>query len=111
MEQPINTIIYQLKSLLDDVLLLKGRTKYWRNNTKLFGNIPELDAMTAINVILAIENKLGVFIDYYEYNANNFATVESLAIFIYKKNFELNYLISGFGINRKLYEKMFNFFN
>lgn len=105
MEQPINTIIYQLKAILDDVLLLNGRTKFWRNHTKLFGNIPELDAMTAMNVILAIEKKFGFFIDYYDFNVNNFATVESLANFIFKKIFELNHLISGFGINRKLHEK------
>lgn len=105
MEQKINTITNQLKSLLDEELHLKGRTKFWRNHTKLFGNISELDALTAMNVILAIENKFGIFIDYYEFNANNFATVESLAIFIYQKTFELNCLISVFGVNRKLHEK------
>jgi acyl carrier protein len=104
-EQSINDVINQLKNLLDDVLFLKGRTKFWSNQTKLFGNIPELDAITAMNVIVAMENKFGVFIEYYEFNANNFATIESLANFIYQKIFELNYLVSGFEINRKLLEK------
>lgn len=75
----------QLKSTLDDALFLNGRTKLWRSQTRLYGNIPDLDCMSIMNVILALEVKFKVFIDYEDYNGEVFSTIDSLSNFVYQK--------------------------
>lgn len=85
MNPEILKIIVQLKSLLDDSLFLNGRTKSWSNQISLLGNIPELDSMAVMNVVSALEIKFGFFFEDDDINADVFATLESLAIFVYQK--------------------------
>lgn len=84
--------IEQIKSILDEALFLNGRTKLWRNQTRLFGDVPELDAMTVVTVLLAIENKFDVFIGVDDFNSEVFETVESFRNYICQKQLETNYL-------------------
>ena len=85
MEQVMTSITKQLMNIIDEALLLNGRTKLWRNQTRLYNNIPELNAMSVVNILLAIEINFDFFIDYDDFNAEVFATVESFANFISQK--------------------------
>lgn len=82
MEQLMTGITKQLMNIIDEALVLNGRTKLWRNQTRLYNNIPELDAMSVVNILLAIEINFGVFIDYGDFNAEVFATIESLTVYV-----------------------------
>lgn len=76
------SLLSQLKSTLDDALFLNGQTKDWSDQTILLGNIPELDSMSVMNVVAAIKKEFGVFMDDEDINAEVFATLESLALYI-----------------------------
>jgi acyl carrier protein len=85
MAMMIKHITTQLKTVLDDALNLNGHTKQWSDQICLLGNIPELDSMSVVNVILALEKKFDLFIEDDDINTDTFATIESLAIFIIQK--------------------------
>ena len=85
MNPEITNIINQLKSILDDALFLNGQSKNWNNQIPLLGNIPELDSMSIMNVVAALKINFGIFIEDEDINAEVFATIESLAIFINEK--------------------------
>mgnify|MGYP001587539017 CR=1 FL=1 len=85
MDNAIKNITSQLKSLLDEVLFLNGQTNQWSDQMSLLGNVHELDSMSVMNVISAIEIKFGIFVEDEDINADVFATIESLAKFIIQK--------------------------
>lgn len=74
-----------IKTIFDEELQLDGRSKLWRSQTKLYNNLPELDCITVVNILVAIEEKLNITIDYENYNAQIFATVNSLSAHIENK--------------------------
>ena len=51
----------------------------------LLGNVPELDSMSVMNVVAAINMKFGIFMEDEDINAEVFATINSLAIYISEK--------------------------
>ena len=85
----LKNITNQLKTVLDEALFLNGRTEQWSDQMSLLGNVPELDSMAVMNVVSALEIKFGIFVEDDDINAEVFATIESLALFINQKlNFE-----------------------
>lgn len=85
MNLEIIKLVAKLKSILDDTLFLNGQTKNWSNQMSLLGNVPELDSMAVMNVISALEVNFEIFIEDDDINAEVFATLESLAIFVHQK--------------------------
>lgn len=75
----------QVKTILIDVLGLDERRSALREDTILLGNIPELDSMTVVNVIAALEKQFGITIDNDEVSSKNFETIGSLTRFIEQK--------------------------
>lgn len=75
----------QVKNILVDVLSLDEERSALREDSILLGSIPELDSMTVVNVIAALEEYFGITIDDDEISANNFETVGSLTQFIEQK--------------------------
>ena len=71
--------------LLDDTLGLGGRALKFDADTPLLGALPELDSMAVVNLIAAMEDRLGVSVDDDEISGETFATVASLAQFIAAK--------------------------
>ena len=51
----------------------------------LLGNVPELDSMAVMNVVSAVEIKFGIFVEDEDINAEVFASIKSLALFIIQK--------------------------
>ena len=91
MKPEILKIVIQLKSVIDDALFLNGRSKQWGNQMSLLGNVPELDSMAVMNVVSGLEINFGIIVDDEDINADVFATLESLAIFVHQKlvNYQL----------------------
>ena len=75
----------QVKNILVDVLELDERERTLRKNSILLGNIPELDSMTVVNVITALEEHYGITIDTDEISAKNFETLGSLTLLVEQK--------------------------
>jgi len=61
---------------------------YFRNDTELLGNVPELDSMAVVGVLTAIEDELGIEIADDEIGAETFATFGSLVDFVRSKTME-----------------------
>jgi acyl carrier protein len=74
----------QVKNILVDVLSLDEERSALREDSILLGSIPELDSMTVVNVIAALEEYFEITIDD-EISAKNFETLGSLTHFIEQK--------------------------
>lgn len=85
MSEQFNTVFEQLKNILDDSLSLQGRTKDWTIQMPLLGNLPELDSIAVMNVVVGIENYFQLNIEDEDINAEVFATLESLTSMVYQK--------------------------
>jgi acyl carrier protein len=72
----------QLKSLLNDVLHLGGRSAGWDRSTPLLGSLPELDSLAVVGVISALEQTFGFAIEDDEISAETLATLGSLSDFV-----------------------------
>lgn len=72
----------ELLFLLDEVLGLQGRALSFDANTPLLGALPELDSMAVIDLIAALEQRLGIRVADDEVDGRTFATVGSLWAFI-----------------------------
>lgn len=85
MKPEILNIVMRLKTVLDEALFLNGRAKQWSNQMSLLGNVPELDSIAVVNVVSAIELNFSIFFEDDDINAEVFATIETLAVFIKEK--------------------------
>lgn len=54
-------------------------------DTRLLGEIPELDSMTILNVIVALEEQFGFVIEDDDIDGDTFATVGTLLEFVNSK--------------------------
>lgn len=75
----------KVRALVDDVLLLGGRTRHWSEATPLLGAVPEFDSMAVVGLVTAIEEDFGVVIADEDLTASNFATLGSLTRFVQDK--------------------------
>jgi acyl carrier protein len=54
-------------------------------DTPLLGAIPEMDSMSVVAILLSIEEQYGITVDDEEIDADIFATVGSLTVFVESK--------------------------
>jgi acyl carrier protein len=78
-------VIDRIKVLFNDVLQLNGRANEWTPETRLLGNVPELDSIAVVSVITALEDDFGLTIADDEIDADLFATLGSLSRFVETK--------------------------
>ena len=76
----------EIKQVLSDVLGLGERINSMTINTFLLGNIPELDSVAVVTVILALEKEFSISINDDEISAQTFQTLGTLANFVKKKS-------------------------
>jgi acyl carrier protein len=69
----------EVLAILDEVLVLGGRTASMNRDTPVLGALPELDSIAVVSVITALENRFAVSIGEDELTATSFATVGSIA--------------------------------
>jgi len=74
------------KSILISTLQLTCEAKSLTLDTKLLGNIPELDSMAVVSLITAFEDHFDFIVDDDEISADTFETVGALVDFVEEKN-------------------------
>lgn len=81
-----DTVLRSTIAVLGDSLMLAPETLAGLEaDTRLFGNLPELDSMAVATVLTAIEERFHILIDDDEVTGELFETVGSLAGFIAAK--------------------------
>jgi acyl carrier protein len=76
----------QLRSILVDVLgLSRDRVAGFRDDTGLFGDLPELDSMAVAGLLTEIEDRMGIVIDDDEVDGDLLATYGALSRFVAAK--------------------------
>ena len=79
------SVVDQVKALLNSVLQLGGRADSWNEQTALLGNVPELDSMSVVGIITALEDEFEFTIEDDEIDGDLFATLGSLTRFVEQK--------------------------
>jgi acyl carrier protein len=77
--------IEEVRGVLDEALGLDGRSRQWDEDTVLLGNVPELTSLAVVNVLLALEERMGIVVADDEMDAEVFATLGNLARFVESK--------------------------
>lgn len=75
----------KIKKILADVLGLNERISTITTDTLLLGNIPELDSVAVVSVILALEKNFSISINDDEISAQTFQTLDTLINFVENK--------------------------
>ncbi|UJP01944.1 MAG: phosphopantetheine-binding protein [Nitrosomonas sp.] len=75
----------EIKKILADTLGLDKRIDAIESDTILLGNIPELDSVAVVTIILALEKKFSIAIKDDEISAKTFATLGTLVGFVEQK--------------------------
>lgn len=78
-------ILSDVKKLLGRTLQLGSRTDTLTTDTPLLGALPELDSMAVVSLLTALEDHFGFSIADDEINADTFATLGSLLMFVEEK--------------------------
>ena len=78
-------LLAELKSSLARSLQIGSRVDEFTADTRLLGELPELDSMTILNVIMALEEHFGITIEDDDVDAETFATVGTLLEFVDSK--------------------------
>jgi acyl carrier protein len=77
--------ITDVKSVLVEILGLGDRADSLDASTQLFGNLPELDSMAVVELVVALETRFGITIEADEITGDVFETLGSLARFVDSK--------------------------
>lgn len=72
----------EVLSILDEILMLKGRSKNFSSGTPLLGAIPELDSMMVVALLTTFEERFGITVEDDEIDGATFASVGTLVEFI-----------------------------
>lgn len=75
----------EIKKILADTLGLGDRIDAMKPDTILLGNIPELDSVAVVAIILTLEKKFSIAIKDDEISAKTFTTLGTLVDFVEQK--------------------------
>jgi acyl carrier protein len=75
-------VTQEVKTVLDEVLSLNGRSAVFTRETHLLGAIPELDSMAVVSLITRLEEHFGLTVDDDDMDGSTFATVGALVDFV-----------------------------
>ena len=75
-------VTQEIKTVLDEVLSLNGRSAGFTRDTPLLGAIPELDSMAVVSLITRLEEHFGLTVDDDDMDGSTFATVGALVDFV-----------------------------
>jgi acyl carrier protein len=79
------TTVDHVREVLAESLGLGLRAQSLTAASALLGNVPELDSMAVVNVIVALEQRFGIRVHDDEIGADSFETLGSLAHFVEQK--------------------------
>jgi acyl carrier protein len=75
----------ELVAVLDDVLNLNGRAAEMDRDSELLGALPELDSMSVMALIAALEERFSFTVHPEELDSASFATLGALSDFVETK--------------------------
>lgn len=84
MQKTVNTA-KEVRIVLEEVLVLRGRSADFTPETALLGAIPELDSMAVVGVLNALEERFGFAVEDDEIDGATFQTFGSLVAFVEQK--------------------------
>jgi acyl carrier protein len=85
MESMNTSTLADVRSVLVTTLGLEDRGAALDASTQLFGNLPELDSMAVVELVVALEDRCGITIEGEEITGDVFDTLGSLARFVDEK--------------------------
>lgn len=77
-----DTLMDEVKAVLVELLELEDRADAIDASTPLLGELPELDSMAVLELVLALEERFGIAVDGEDVTADAFTTLESLTAFV-----------------------------
>ena len=80
-EQTLNGV----RAVLTRSLQLGNRGGALERSTPLLGNLPELDSMAVVHVLVALEEQFGIVVEDDDVSGETFSTFGSLADFVESK--------------------------
>ena len=87
----VDYITLEIKKILSATLGLEEQLDTIDWDTSLLGNIPEIDSVAIVAIILTLEKEFSITIQDDEISAKTFATLGTLATFIAAKVAEKNH--------------------
>jgi acyl carrier protein len=72
----------EILSILDEVMVLKGRSSTFTEELPLFTSLPEMDSMTVVAVISQLEDRFGIEVDDDDISGETFYNLGSLVSFV-----------------------------
>ena len=79
------TTFEQVRQIVGDALRLGDRTERLEPGSALLGGIPEFDSMAVVDVITALEEKLGISIEDDDISGETFESLGTLTAFVETK--------------------------
>jgi acyl carrier protein len=79
---PRMNLLPDVLRVLDHSLSLKGRALAFQGNTRLLGDLPELDSMAVLAFIEGLESHFGVTFSDDSITSDSFATVDSVCALV-----------------------------
>lgn len=77
-------LLEQVKEVLVETLGIQDQAAGIGPETKLFGALPELDSLAVVELMVELENRLGIQIPEADVTAENFESLASLTDFVAK---------------------------
>lgn len=78
-------MLEEVRAVLRDTLQLGDRARALRKETRLLGNLAELDSMAVVSVITALEERFGFTVEDDDISAETFETVDSLCRYVERR--------------------------
>jgi acyl carrier protein len=85
METKPTVDLESVKEVLVETLMLEDRSDSITAETGLFGSLPELDSLSVVELIVALERRFGISVEDADVSAEVFATLGSLTDFVAAK--------------------------
>lgn len=79
-------MIEEVREILGQVLQLGDRSQSFDADTRLLGELPELDSMAVVTIITTLEENYGFEVEDDEISAETFMTLGSLTEFVEQKS-------------------------
>ena len=80
------TVEDKIRALISDVLAIsRDRTATFNSDTPLFGALPELDSLAVASLLTEMEDRLAIYIEDEEVDADMLATFGTLVAFAERK--------------------------
>ena len=80
------TVEDKIRALISDVLAIsRDRTATFNSDTTLFGELPELDSLAVASLLTEMEDRLTIYIEDEEVDADMLATFGTLVAFAERK--------------------------